>query len=476
MKKVNSRWARWLALLAALSVLAAACSGGDDGDGDAIEADSGTEESTDDPAAPETDEEAADEGADDEEGSDEVVTIRWFMRWDDARVQNVAMPIIEEFEAANPNIKVEFENIGSGDEYYQKLQTSIAGNVAPDVFYPATHVAYALGSKEAIASVDTLDPDGELDLESFDPNVLELYQIDGEQMCLPIDTAALVVFYNKEMFDAAGVEYPQAGWTWDDFLATAEALSEDTDGDGDTDVYGVNGFTNYWPLMVWSETGHNVFDDQRNPTEFLINEQESIDAIQWLADLTNVHGVMPDVLQTEELGDMFAAEIAAMNVVGHWRVPRYLSETEIDFDFAPLPVGAAGPLNRADGSCFAVSSQSEHPEEAFEFVKFLAGPGSPGVEDLLEMQVMVPAITEFQTSDAFLAPEGLEDSNKEAFLASEGNLYSMYDPLHPVYAEWEALWQQELNEVWLGNATAQDAVEYMEPFVGDMLANLEDYE
>ena len=405
---------------------------------------------------------------------EEDVTIKWFMRWDQSRVENVALPVIAEFEAANPNITVEFENIGSGSEYYQKLQTSIAGGTVADVFYPATHIAYSLASKGAIQPIDDLAAASGMDMSQFDQNILELYQIDGEQQCLPIDTASLVVFYNKDLFDAAGVAYPEAGWTWDDFLETAKALT--TDDEGTDKVFGVETFVNYWPMMVWSETGHNVFDDARNPTEFLINNPESIAAMQWLADLSVVHGVMPDAVQRADIGDMFSAQKAAMNVVGHWRVPRYSDLGEFNFGFAELPVGPTGPLNRADGSCFAVSAASEHPEEAWKFVQFLAGPGSAGVESLLELQQMTPVITEFQSAEVFLHPPGLEDANAEAFLAGKENLFSMYDPLHPVYSEWDSLWKQEMSEVWLGNTTAQEAVEFMAPLVEDMLANLDKYE
>jgi len=118
----------------------------------------------------------------------------------------------------------------------------------------------------------------------------------------------------------------------------------------------------------------------------------------------------------------------------------------------------------------------EHPDEAWEFVKFLAGPESMGVDLLLGLQQMTPVVLEFQESEAFLSPEGLEDSNKAAFLAGKDNLFSMYDPIHPMYAEWDALWKQELGEVWLGNATAAEAFERMAPDVDEILANLADYE
>lgn len=407
--------------------------------------------------------------------SAEVVTIKWFMRWDQARVDNVAMPVIEAFEAEHPNIKVEFENVGRSNEYYQKLQTSVAGGLAPDVFYPATHVAYSYASKDALLTLDDYIAADSLDMSKFDQNILSLYQLDGKTYCLPIDTANLVVFYNKDLFDKAGVPYPQAGWTWDDFLATAQALTVDENGDGRIDQFGVDQFVDYWPMVVWTKTGHALFDDIRHPTKFLITDQESIDAIQWLADLINVHNVMPSAAQRADISDMFVAGKAAMQIVGHWRVPQYLENAEFKFDFAPLPVGKIA-ANRADGSCFAIAASSKHPKEAWEFVKFLAGPGSLGVEKLLELQQMVPAITEYQSSEVFLNPPGLEGTNTKAFLAGKEHLFSMYDPIHPMYAEWDALWKQELAEVWLGNATAKEAVERMTPQVEHILANLSTYE
>jgi len=403
--------------------------------------------------------------------------IKWFMRWDQARVDNVATPVIEAFEAENPGITVEYENIGSSSDYYTKLQTTIAGGSAPDVFYPATHIAYALASKGAMLTLnDLIERDG-IDMSQYEPAILDLYTIDGEVHCLPIDSANLVVYYNKDMFDAAGVAYPEAGWTWDDFLETAQALTIDENDDGRVDQFGVDTFVNYWPMMVWSNTGHGLFDDIRNPTEYIGNDQGTIDSIQWIADLINVHGVMPSADDRADISDMFAAGKSAMNVIGHWRVPRYLASEGLNFDFAPLPIGDSGEaVNRADGSCFGISASTEHPEEAWELVKYLAAPGAAGVDLLLDLQQMTPVLSNFKSDDRFLNPEVLPGSNKAAFLAGSENLNTMYDPIHPMYSAFDSLWKQELAEVWLGNATAEEAVESIQFQVDDLLANIEDYE
>ncbi|MEM5948285.1 sugar ABC transporter substrate-binding protein [Spirochaetia bacterium 38H-sp] len=409
--------------------------------------------------------------------SNEPVTIRWFMRWDQARVDNVAKPVIEEYQKLHPNVTIEFENIGSGSQYYTKLQTMIAGGQAPDVFYPATHVAYAYAMKGAIRSLKDFIKRDKIDLSAYNPNILSLYSMNGEVYALPIDTAALAVFYNKDLFDKAGVPYPKAGWTWDDFLETAKALTQDTDGDGRIDQFGVDQFRNYWPLLVWSNTGHGLFDDMRKPTKFLVaSDPKAIDSIQWIADLMLVHNVMPTDEQRADVSDLFAAGKSAMQIVGHWRVTRYL-KANINFDLAPLPIGDFGqPVNRADGSCFAISSQSKHPDTAWDFVKFLAAPGAKGVSMLLDMQLMVPALTEYQQDPRFLHPEQLPGVNKAAFLEGKDHLFPMYDPLHPMYATFDAAWKQELGLVWIGQETAKEAVAKLDKTVADMLAHLKDYE
>lgn len=397
------------------------------------------------------------------------VTLKWFMRWDKARLDGVAQPVIAAFEKEHPNIKIEIENIGSGTEYWTKLQTMIAGGTAPDVIYPATHNAYALASKGALLNLDPFVQRDKLDMAKYDPQILDLYKYDGKLYGLPIDSAALVVFYNKDMFDKAGVPYPKDGWTWDQFLETAKKLAKDTNSDGKIDQFGVDSWTSYWPAIVWTMTGHGIFDDLRKPTKCLLDEPESVAALQWLADLAHKQHVMPTSAERADISDMFLAGKSAMNIIGHWRVPQYMANIkDFKWDVASLPMGKVA-ANRCDGSCFAVTAQSKNPEEAWEFVKFLAGEGSMGVELLLDLQQMVPALTDYQTSDKFLKNPSLPGVNKKPFLAGREHLFPMYDPIHPIYDEIDATEKAELGEVWNGKATAAEAVKRLMPKLNDIL-------
>ena len=396
------------------------------------------------------------------------VTLRWYMRWDQVRIDGVAKPIIEAYQKQYPNVKIEFENVGSGTDYWIKLQTMIAGGTAPDVIYPATHNAYALATKNALVYVDDFAKRDGIDLTKYDPAVADLYKTNNKLHCLPIDSAAVAVFYNKDMFAAAGIAAPKEGWTWDDFLATAQKLTKDTNGDGKNDQFGVDTWTSYWPVIVWSKSGHNTFDDPRKPTKFLMDDA-AIDAIQWLGDLTNKHHVMPSSAERANITDMFLAGKAGMQIIGHWRIPQYQTVKDFKWDIAPLPMGKA-QVNRADGSCFAITAQSKVPEEAWRFVKFLAGPDSMGVNMLLDLQQMVPALTDYQKSDRFLKPVALPGVNKLPLLLGKGNLFSMYDPLTPNYDEIATAENAELGEVWNGKATAKEAVGRLVSKINDILA------
>jgi multiple sugar transport system substrate-binding protein len=226
-----------------------------------------------------------------------VTTIRWLMRWDETRVTQIAQPLIAAFEAQYPTIRVELQNIPKSSDYYRTLDLAFTQGDPPDVFYPSTVVAHAAALQGMLLPLDSLVAADGLDLAAYDPASLALYRT-AEQgyYCLPLDRATLAVVYNKDLFDAAGVAYPQAPWRWTDLLTIARQLTRDITGDGEPEQYGIDRFDAYWPLSVWTATGQNVFDDPFVPTAFLLDEKAAIAALQWQADLSLVEGVMPPVV------------------------------------------------------------------------------------------------------------------------------------------------------------------------------------
>jgi len=270
--------------------------------------------------------------------------IRWFIPWDDQRVREVALPLVATFEQQNPTIHIALQNIEKDSEYYRELAIALNQGNSPDLFYPSTLAAYDLALQDLLLPLDDLVAASDLDLAAFDPAVLPLYRNPtGQLHCLPMAIATLALVYNKDLFDAAGVPYPQAPWNWEDLLATAQQLTRAADGEGEdkgaVEVYGIDRFDRYWPLLVWTATGHNVFDDPYAPTQFLLEEKEAITALQWLADLSLVQGVMPpveDLEDEEDSTDRFLTRQAAMQITDFEHISTYRKAPDLSVDVVEL--------------------------------------------------------------------------------------------------------------------------------------------
>lgn len=436
----------------------------------------------------------------------DITTIRWLTRWDAERIERIATPLLIQFHAENPTIRVQLENISQSDDYAYQLQLQLMGDDPPDLFYPATHVAYDLDQQGQLFPLDELmRADGlALTLPTNASEQAQLYRHETTQLyCLPLDVATLAVVYNRDLFEAAGVEPPQAPWTWDDLLATATHLTQDTDRDGTIDQYGIDRFYSYWPLLVWSTTGHNVFDDPQEPSAFLLEEEASVNAIQWLADLALSHDVMPpfDGATAEE--NLFLAGRAAMQITGYWQLPHYLA-ANLAIDVLPLPMGEYA-VNRSDGSCLAIANQSKHPRAAWTLLKFLAGPSGIGPRMVQELQTAPPAVAMLYAQSFLINPltpsldtvpvpvpdtvTGLitgtvsgrvtdqATSEDRGALATWSGLptvhtFPLYDPIHPLYEEWQPVVDRELSELWLGHHSADETIGRLANVAEDLIEDL----
>jgi multiple sugar transport system substrate-binding protein len=143
-------------------------------------------------------------------------------------------------------------HIPSGSEYRTRLATEFAAGNPPDVTL-MNYRRYA-----AFAANDLLEPLGPylanselIQPEDFYPITIDAFTWDGVITCIPQNISSLVVYYNQDLFDAAGVAYPTADWTWDDFVKTAVALTKDTNGDGTIDQYGagIEPHSTGWPPL-----------------------------------------------------------------------------------------------------------------------------------------------------------------------------------------------------------------------------------
>ena len=353
---------------------------------------------------------------------------------------------IDLLEAENPDIKIELQLIPS-DQYEQKVQTMIAGGDGPDIMQVAENVN-SYSSKNQLVPLDEYIESSGLDLEQRFGPVGDLYSYEDDTYAIPDRSGAMIVYYNKDLFDAAGVEYPTAEWTQDDAQTAMEQLTIP----GEQWGYGGAGWWAQWWSFAY-QNGGQIIDDSGQPA---VDSPEVVDALQWANDLAHVHHVVPTAAEYADMGpDMggdpaFAAGTVAMNTTGFWAIGG-LIESDINWGIAPMWQGSEQAVS-AFGSGLAVTRDSENPEKAFEAIDFLTDTAAQEV--IIDNAQDVPANLEVQQSEAFLAPEWApEGLNMGAFGESSGFIFRA--PFIPEWNEMQAAFDDNLGTFWNEGGDAQ---------------------
>lgn len=287
------------------------------------------------------------------------------------------LKIIEMFEAENPDIQVQLEPVGSGD-YYARILTQIAAGDPPDLLQIGDDAVPMFVDKGAFLPLDDFIADAQypLDVSIYLPGVMEPGQWNGAQYLLPKDFSPLAIYYNKKLFDEAGVAYPQEGWTWDDLLATAQQLTK-TDASGNVTQWGIQlpgPWTTGFEYWVAAAGGRLISEDGTTFAGYM-DSPEVQAAVQFYADFYNKYKVAPPPADMNAFGggnSEFDSGRAAMRLFGRWPQSGMKDNPNIELGVAPLPAGVerAGVLFWGG---FGISSLSENPEAAWRFLRYYTG-------------------------------------------------------------------------------------------------------
>jgi multiple sugar transport system substrate-binding protein len=265
-----------------------------------------------------------------------------------------------------------------------------------------------------------------------------------------------VLYYNKTIFNEAGMDYPNETWTYDDLLEAAKALTKDLDGDGKTDQWGLLAGMDYLMLdsLIKAQGGAIIGDDYRSCR---LGEPSSLAAIQWMTDLSQKYGVSPppespkDALRT---GHFLTGKLA-MQITGSWNVVTFADIEDFEWDIALVPKGSAGRIISAWGDLVSIGSTTEHPEEAWEWIKFLLSIEVQSDWDLMG-RGSVPILTA-AADNAWLTQAG-QPGNAQVLIDS--GQYAVSPDFGPGWFEWR--WSavvQELGAALLGEKSVEEAVE-----------------
>ena len=271
--------------------------------------------------------------------------------------------ILDVFEEENPGIKVELIHVPY-DNVNEKFVTMSAGGDQPDVTWVRDTALQSFASQNLLMELDELLAEAGLSEDEWLPGAWEMGRYEDNVYALPRDLITHHIVYNKDMFDEAGVDYPEEGWTWDDFLEKAKDLTVEEN--GKITQFGTSGY--YW-MEALLQNGGEVFS--MDGTEVLIDTPESVEAISWIRDLSNLHKVSPTATESEGLGDLFLAGRAAMGIAGPWHWRAYAEDGNFEWDIQEMPGGKEGNKSQLLGLPVAIGSQTEHPEEAWKLLEFL---------------------------------------------------------------------------------------------------------
>jgi len=359
------------------------------------------------------------------------------------------------FHAQNPNITVELVYIPS--DYSQKVQTMIAGGTSPDIIEISEDV-HSYSSKGQIIPLNDFVASSGLDLTARygeTGGLTGAYSMNGNLYAMPDRGGALILYYNKDMFDAAGLDYPTKDWTWVEFLAAAQAL---TLRDGDTVTqYGwaAGGWWPWWMSFIYMNGGA-VLNENGQP---VVNTPEAVEAIQFYNDLVYTYKVAPSPEDYANLGTnspdpLFAQGKVAMATTGFWGIGG-LQEAAFNWDIAPLFKNTQN-ATVIFGSGFAISKDCQNPEAAWKVIEFLTS--EAGQAPIVELREDAPANIAVLNSDAFLNQSWSANPINMAALAESADA-AFALPLSPKWNEMMTIFDTNLGEVFANRAEVQPTMD-----------------
>jgi len=338
-------------------------------------------------------------------GAQEQVTITmsvWGMPWEDKIYTDFAIP---QFEEKYPYIKVKFVRL---EDYWNTLLVQHAGGVAPDVqrnldmrYGPVLLRGALLPLTDYIN-----DPVEGVDLDDFHRFGIDGVTYNGDIWALPQDICPRsVLFYNMDLFDKAGLEYPNEGWTLDDLVDAAKKL---TIGQKPRiQQYGVTWIPPFATSLVFGFGGQYWSEDGQ---KCVINSPESIEALEFMQGLVYDLGVAPSYAEANygETQELFKGGRAAMYLGGAHLIPSVVRDApDLRFGVTSMPKAPEGRTTMVHQCIWTMSSQTKHPDAAWKLIKHLSS--TEVLTDYWQKTwVAAPARKSVIMSDAFEKIVGIE--------------------------------------------------------------------
>ncbi len=386
----------------------------------------------------------------------EEITLLWGF-WGSPEEKASHERVAQAYMQDHPNVKFEYL-YAPWDDYFTKIQTLWAGGDAaaiPDVLFLWPTPSYA--AKGVLENLQPYIDRDNYNLDDYWPYLLDSARYNGDVYGLPRDIEAHALYYNKKLFDEAGVAYPTDEWTWDDLLAAAEKLTK-VDANGRVTQYALGMEGGKWAIWV-GQAGGIVLDDLVNPSKCTLDTPEAMKGLQFFYDLMDKGYAIRSATLNQQGGDtaVFETGQVAMIIQNSSRVPSFNANADLDYDVAAVPIPKGGQRwDMNGGAAWVMSAGADNKEAAWDFLKWLQSAGG-GESIYTQNGEIFPALQSVANSADFLGVA--KPANRQAFVTGGE---SAKPGGFGYFPEWDELSGSiigpQLDRLWAGEATPDEVV------------------
>lgn len=360
--------------------------------------------------------------------------------WDKSQAP-VFEEIAKDFEKDNPDIKIKVE-ITPWAQYWTKLETAITGKNAPDVFWLNIPKSTDYIESGVVAPLDEF----EIDVSKFPEQYLESYTNGGKLYGIPKDFDTNGLWYNKKIFDDAGVAYPDDTWTWEKWQEVAKQLT-----DKDKGIYGmatpVTWQGGYYETIYQNE-GQPFTDDGKQSA---FDQPATIEGVEFWHKFQEEGSAVPlEMMANSSQSELLQSGKVAMAIDGSYMTPAFFEEDygKENLDVAPLPKGKTRATT-SNALANVMSAHTKNKEAASKWIAYLST--EEVNKKVAETGVVIPAFEGSQEAWVNAYP----DKNLQVFV--DAVEYAVPLPNNKNGMAAIALETEIFNEAWLGNMTVKEA-------------------
>ena len=382
------------------------------------------------------------------------VTLRWRTRPDNQAEIDVYTAAGQAIDEAWDGVSLVYEPGGSETASYQDvLITEIEAGTAPDVFWiPGTDIARFAKAGLILNLADLAAADPNFNVDDFYAGPMSFLTTPIEEGTealwgLPRDVSAFAIYYNKALFDEAGVDYPTADWTWDDFAEAAEAISALGN---DIFGFGMNAWWANWGYFV-NAAGSGFFNEDFSGCG--LNNDATVQGLTFARDLIANGIAVPWGTDSEP---PFLAGNVGMFMNGRWATPGTLANANFEWDVVSLPIGPSGKAtNWLFWGAYVVNAKTAHPAEAWDLITRLTSADIQG--KIASLGANIPSRATNEAIELFL---GTLDGkvNNQAFI--DGTTSEDVRTEAPLFkGNWPAIdtiYGTDVNAVFNGTLTPEE--------------------